>query len=959
MENTKASVLRGAWSRRFLAAILAAALALPAPLLAQSTGTITGVVTDPQGAQLQGVEVRVDGTDLSASTDRTGRFRIDGVPAGNQRVTGSFLGLGEVSANVTVGTGVAAPVTLAYKESDTVTMDAYVVQSIAEGQARAINRQRASDTIKNIVAADALGRLPDANVAEALSRLPGIAVTKDLGEAEFITVRGTAAGQNAVSLNGDRLPSVGDPTESRDDRSVSLHSVPTDLISGIEVTKALTPDMDADALGANVNLLTKTSLEFNRRIFTGKLEGGYNDIRKSGLYAGNLTYGDRLPGGKVGYLFSASRYFSNRGLDSHTNDYGTRTPVGSATSVFAMTELQLRHRYLDRVREGYNGQIDFQTTEDSTHYIRGFYNHFEDREQRRRYRIGFGDNSRFLAGSSDSVGIVDGGRLRHEDRDSTKITDIYSVGAGGRWDRPGYLLDYAIGYTATYFKIRRDVFNTEYRLTDHTNSNGVRLDQDGVVDLTYDRANFNRPTIADPLNHQGFYSRFGLSNRGSYARRNDDLSEEDLNGSINLTIPAQLGEQQVDWKMGLRYRSKDKDNRPENITHAIVGTPLLTLANFIDLNQSAAIFGGSYRAGPTVNPVQAAEFFAANPNRLSVNSGSLRNNQRDTYQAEEDITGAYAMGTTDFGRLRVVGGVRWERTENSYDAFQLETGGGQTPSFTPISASTSYDNFFPSLVGTFRVRPDLLIRAAWTNTISRPDYSALAPRRQINDDNDTINEGNTGLDPLESVNLDLSLEWYLQSAGIFSAAVFHKDIENFTFTSTSDIIGGEFDGFRLTRPENGPSGSITGFEFAWTQTFRFLPKPLDGLGVQANYTVIEAEADVPGRGSVDFLPGQVDKVYNFQLFYEKAGFSARVAYNVNGRYNSAIGDDSSEDEWFDRMPTWDASVGYRLRKGWNVYVEGRNLTDTDKRRVYVGTPDRPIEQEFAGWSIVAGVKFEL
>ena len=188
---------------------------------------------------------------------------------------------------------------------------------------------------------------------------------------------------------------------------------------------------------------------------------------------------------------------------------------------------------------------------------------------------------------------------------------------------------------------------------------------------------------------------------------------------------------------------------------------------------------------------------------------------------------------------------------------------------------------------------------------------------------------------------------------------FYKDIKNFSYTANTLISGGAYNGWRLTRPENGPSGSLRGIELGWTQSLKFLPKPFDGLGVQANYSLFEAEGEYPGRGTLDYLPGQVDKVYNVQLYYERAGFDARIAYNVNGRYLDSLGGTTLSDLWLDRLDNWDASVGYRIRKGWRVYVEGRNLTDTDKKRIYQGRPDRPVEQEFAGWSVVGGLKFEF
>lgn len=168
-------------------------------------------------------------------------------------------------------------------KEEVVEMETFVVESIAEGQARAIQDQRDAPNIKNVVTSDAVGRLPDFSVGEALSRVPGVSVQKDRGEPEFITVRGAAPRLNSVALNGDRIPSVADPTEERNDRSVTLNAVPTALISTIEVAKSVTPDMDADAVGGAVNLTTRSPLDLDRRVLDGKAEWGVNDLNDGEL----------------------------------------------------------------------------------------------------------------------------------------------------------------------------------------------------------------------------------------------------------------------------------------------------------------------------------------------------------------------------------------------------------------------------------------------------------------------------------------------------------------------------------------------------------------------------------------------------------------------------------------------------------------------------------------------------
>ncbi|MBL9213349.1 MAG: carboxypeptidase regulatory-like domain-containing protein, partial [Opitutaceae bacterium] len=215
---------------------LASFIALGAVLFAQPsgpvTGAVSGVVTNAQGEFLQGAVVRLDGTERAATTDRSGRFRLVDVPVGIQRVAASYLGLADAVVAVTVTGSGEAEVNLALKPAgEAVVLERFVVESIVEGQARAVNRQRASDTIQNIIAADALGRLPDASVGEALARLPGISVQVDRGEPDKIAVRGLSPKYNNVSLNGGRIPAVFDSTEVYDNRSVSLNTVPTDLIS--------------------------------------------------------------------------------------------------------------------------------------------------------------------------------------------------------------------------------------------------------------------------------------------------------------------------------------------------------------------------------------------------------------------------------------------------------------------------------------------------------------------------------------------------------------------------------------------------------------------------------------------------------------------------------------------------------------------------------------------------------
>ena len=923
-------------------------------LTAQTTGQLSGIVTNPQGELLHGAEVRIEGTDRTATTDRSGRFRLENVPAGTQRVTASYLGLPDLTAPITVTAGRDTAVDLAFKSAETVVMQQFVVESIIEGQARAINRQRASDTIQNIIASDALGRLPDASVGEALARLPGISVQVDRGEPDKIAVRGLAPKYNNVALNGERIPAVFDSTEIYDNRSVSLNTVPTDMISSIEVTKAITPDMDADSLGGAVNLVTKSSLDFRRRVLSGKVEFGYNDVTEKEQYSTSFTYGDHFAGGKLGLLLTGAFQFNNRGIEGANIVYANPTVVGGQTYDSIFNEFDIRFRHLDRVRKGFTGQLDFKTGDNSRHWVRGFYNVFEDREQRRRLIVRLANGGTVLPGTTNTIGNFDGGRVLRRDRTGKKQTDLINFAAGGVWEKEGYKLDYSASYAWTTFKVRRTESQWEYRITDYIANNGV-------PDFTYDRSNPNFPALGDPLGHITHYERQEIGNRGGYNVRDDDNTEEDLNGQANLIVPARLGGHPATWKFGVKYRTKEKDVKPQSLSFTRVGPTELYLSSFLDPKIVIPILDGRYRVGPSSEMVALRDAFYGNPALFTLNqTANINDNLPGTYLASEDITSGYVMGTTNVGRLRLVGGLRYEHTKIDYTANVLSfSPTGAYLGATRTKSDSDYGKVFPSVVGTYRFTDRMMLRGGITRSIARPDYGDLNPRRTINDDSDRISEGNPGLKPLLSTNFDLSFEWYLKSAGSFTVGAFYKDIENFSYAATSTISGGTYNGWLLSRPENGPSGKIRGLELGYTQHFKFLPKPFDGFGVQANYTVLDGEAIIPGRGTLDRLPEQADKVYNLQLFYERYPFSARLAYNSNGKYIRTVGATALNDEWFDDIHTLDASVSYTLRKGWNLYVEGKNITDEVTRRIYMGRSDRPTEHEFPGWSIVGGLKFEF
>jgi outer membrane receptor protein involved in Fe transport len=239
-----------------MTAIALAQLMLPQRVVGQGAGSISGTVTDAvTGAPLAGADVVLDGTSLISATDRSGAFRLSAVPAGQYALLATYLGHKLERAEITVAAGQTLVVEVKLAPAGFSESVSVIAEPIAEGQAAALNLQRTAPNIVNVVASDQIGTFPDPNAAEAASRIPGISIARDQDEGRYVLVRGTEPRLNSMLIDGERIPAP-----EGDVRQVQLDAVPADQLQSIEVTKALTPDMDADAIGGAVNLVTKQAV---------------------------------------------------------------------------------------------------------------------------------------------------------------------------------------------------------------------------------------------------------------------------------------------------------------------------------------------------------------------------------------------------------------------------------------------------------------------------------------------------------------------------------------------------------------------------------------------------------------------------------------------------------------------------------------------------------------------------
>jgi TonB-dependent receptor len=289
---------------------------------------------------------------------------------------------------------------------------------IAESEAAALAIQKNSDSLVTVVASDAVGRLPDQNIAQAAGRLPGLAIERDQGQARYISLRGAPNYWTTLSFDGINVVSP----EGRDAR---FDSIPSAIASQIIVSKAVTPDMPGETISGNVNIITRSPLDYNGFRIAGKLGGGKVELGDREEYEGYLTLSNVFDTnmGEIGVLLSGSYYERNMITDNFEIDW--RIPSRSNSVIpanpddrdirLAGTPIDLRPGYLYRfwARETENklyrltrknwsvsGRVDFRPDSDNTISLRTLYTIFSDDEARDNYIFDFDDRQNDLVTST-------------------------------------------------------------------------------------------------------------------------------------------------------------------------------------------------------------------------------------------------------------------------------------------------------------------------------------------------------------------------------------------------------------------------------------------------------------------------------------------------------------------------------------------------------------------------------
>ena len=923
-------------------------------LMAQDGGLISGsVVEKSSGRTLPGALLTLDKLNRYTVSDKNGYFEFLNVPAGEYQIGVSYLGYYPTSKAVVVTTGENMKVVFEMEEDAKNLGTIVVMGDMIRGQAKAFNQQKTNRNITNVISADQVGRFPDANIGDALKRVPGITMQNDQGEARNIIVRGLASELNSVTLNGNRIPSA-----EGDNRKVQMDLIPSDMIQTIQVNKTLTPDMDGDAIGGSVDLVTRAASGRQRVSLT--TYGGYNPIREGATGAGSLVYSNRFAKERVGVVLSASYMNKDYGSDNIEGVWGQ----DDEGNVY-LEEMDVRKYDVQRIRRSLALNTDWKINDNNTIALDAMYNWRDDREN--RYRTTFqdiepiyDDESGAISGytgviSRETKGGIDNNRNKNRRLEDQRVQS-YAV-TGTHLISPKFDLDWNFSYA----KASEDRPHERY----------IEYVQEGVA-MSQHLSNPYKPYISAPAQNPDEFVFDKLTEQHDYT--DEDEYAAKINARVPLTaIAGQKG--RLHFGVRARIKSKERDNNFYEYT-PLQDMPNLSGIGTVTYNK-ALTQGPQYVPGTFVSNSWLGNADIYNPALFEAEddpSEYLVSN----YKANEQIYAGYLRWdqniTTD---LMFIAGARVEHTRVDYKgAYSLnddyeDTGMNQM--------KNDYTNVLPSLTLMWNASDRMVVRGAFSTAIARPNYYTLVPFADVKAEDREIQAGNPNLKATYSYNLDLIGEYYFKSVGILSAGIFYKNLNNFIYNYldanyTTDKFAADFpelpnpvpqgEQWEMVRPLNGDNVDMFGVEVALQRKFDFFQsKFLRNFSLMLNYTYTYSKThgvyneDGEERTDVE-LPGTAPHMFNASLAWENSRFSARISLNCTGGYLDEVGGDPFEDRYYDRQLFLDANASYRIFKGFRIFAEANNLIN-QPLRYYQGIRSRMAQLEYYQGTFNLGVKWDF
>src|SRR5579864_2240282 len=966
--NSRSSFNRSLFKWMLIAVLAAVFCAQPEAGYAQAgKGAVTGTVVDSAKNVLVGAVIEVSPSGQRAVSDDQGNFRIPDIPAGQATLTISYVGFASFMATANVSAGQTETVNGVLQVASQ-TDQMIVTAERLQGETEAINIERTADDIVQVLPLKVITSLPNTNVADAVGRLPSVTLERDEGEGKYVQIRGTEPRLTNMMINGIEVPSP-----EANVRNIKMDAIPADLVDRIELSKTLSANQDADAIGGTVNLVTKTASDKPYFSFDG--QGGYTPIqggRTLGGFGGSA--GQRFGVNKqLGLFFGGSFDRNNRGIDDLEPGQAIGTDPATGKSVALITTEDKRTYEYYRTRYGFDSTVDYNLSHNSSVYVKGFYSYFHDYGDVWIYTPNAGA---ITAVNGPQISFDNTGSMQYRHYIRRPDQQVFSFLTGARHDLSSMLIHYEFAVSRGHNLGGQD-FPT-------SNFNGPNAD----LGLNQSNPYVPRFNVTDGTNifDPTQYSLADTSQTFYHA------TQLNFQGSASTAKRYTAGSHFGTFELGMLVRNAHK--------YQVENDHFFSPASGVNLTLDQVL--GTY-SNPTYyspNTIQVGPFSDYNKiinftNQNVATGGLVDDTAKDitrgagaTWDINERVYAGFLMNTISFGKVRLQTGVRFEATNANYTANSVNLATA-IPSVTPVFGATDYLNILPSAQITYMLTPNTNLRAAFSQGISRPNFQDQVPSQQV-DPNTTpqsLQVGNPNLKPERANNYDLLVEHFFQPLGVLQGGFFYKSLNNPIYLTSEKLASGPFNGYLQQESINGPSAWIAGFEMAWEQRLSFLPGMLNGFGVSANYSYTASRANFPdffssadaadnGQGRIDHpaLQRQAPNTWNLGFTYDKSRFSMRFGVSHNDaniyayqyQHDPRISNVDNDpilgikgplgDQYLYAHTQVDIQGSYRLYKGLQFVAAGLNLTN-EVFGFYSGSPIYPNQREFYHPSLILGMRW--
>jgi len=443
-------------------------------------------------------------------------------------------------------------------------------------------------------------------------------------------------------------------------------------------------------------------------------------------------------------------------------------------------------------------------------------------------------------------------------------------------------------------------------------------------------------------------------------------TDDDKIMAVNVSMDLSVGPLSGKVKAGVKMSSKEKaSDRTGNELWGWDGDDDITMTEFTKDIDGNDFMDGNYTHTLGIDVDEIHDHMEANIGdyeRFPLYEDVFF----ETWNAKEDLTAFYGMADMRMGNMNIIAGARMENAATEYtswvgDIAEIEDEEGTYDEslalLDAVTEKADHSIVLPMLHVKYGINDNMFARVAYTESMARSNYGSLVPYVLAEDEE--AEAGNPDLVPAHSKNIDLMLEYYAGPLGIVSFGYFTKDIADYFYVGVYEnytVQGKEYEEVKM--PTNGEGATLSGWEINVQQQLSFLPGPLSGLGVYANYTSTTSEADYGTDRAKTTLPGQAGNTGNLSLSYETKKLSARLSYALSDKYIVEVGGDADEDVYYEPANRIDISMSYDPMANLTILADLMNLNNAPLG-YFQGSESTPIQRELYGPSFRVGLQYDF